>query len=67
MTAILFRIGLLAGGLGAVEIGLGEVLVRASLFGWAVVLLGLVLITAGTAGFMAPLLGGRNRGGSPDA
>lgn len=67
MAAILFRLGLLAAGLGVVEIGLGEAVVRASVLGWAVVLLGLGLIVAGTAGFMGPLFGGPKRGGSPDA
>ena len=68
MAAVVFRLALLAAGMGAVEIGLGEALVRGSLVGWALVLLvGLPLIVAGTAGFMAPLLGGPNKKGSSDA
>ena len=68
MAAVAFRIALLATGMGAVEIGLGEALVRGSLVGWALVLLvGLPLIVVGTAGFMAPLLGGPNQKGSTDA
>lgn len=68
MTAVLFRLGLLAVGMGAVEIGLGSALVEGTLAGWALVLLvGLPLILAGSAGFMAPLLGGPNQKGSIDA
>lgn len=68
MAAVAFRLALLAAGMGAVEIGLGEALVRGSLVGWALVfLVGLPLIVAGTAGFMAPLLGGPNQKGSIDA
>ena len=68
MAAIVFRLGLLALGMGAVEIGLGDALVRGSLAGWALVLLiGIPLIVAGSAGFMAPLLGGSNQKGSTDA
>lgn len=68
MTVVVFRLGLLAAGLGAVEIGLGDALVRGSAAGWALVLLvGLPLIVAGSAGFMAPLLGGRHQKGSTDA
>jgi hypothetical protein len=69
MAALLFRVALLAAGLGAVEIGLGGALVDGSLASWALTLLvGLPLIVAGSAGFMAPLLGGRSqKGASPDA
>ncbi len=68
MAAMLFRIGLLAVGMGVVEIGLGDVLVQGSPLGWALVLLvGLPLIVAGSAGFMAPLLGGPNQRGSTNA
>ena len=68
MAAVLFRLGLLALGMGAVEIGLGDALVRGSLAGWALVLLiGLPLIVAGSAGFMAPLLGASYQKGSTDA
>ena len=68
MAAIVFRLGLLALGMGAVEIGLGDALVRGSFAGWALVfLVGLPLIIAGSAGFIAPLLGGSNSKGSTDA
>ena len=58
MAAVVVRIELLALGLGAVEIGLGSA-VNGSLVAWALVLLvGLPLIAAGSAGFMAPMFGG---------
>ncbi len=68
MAAVLFRLGLVAVGLGAVETGLGDALVTGSIGGWMLVLLvGLPLIVAGTAGFMAPLFGGAQEKGSIDA
>jgi hypothetical protein len=69
MAAVLFRLLLLAVGMGAVEIGLGSALVESSLAGWALILaVGLPLIVAGSAGFMAPLLGGpKQKGTSSDA
>jgi len=68
MAALLFRVGLLALGMGIVEIGLGDALTRGSPISWALVLLvGIPLIVAGTAGFMAPLLGGPDRKGTTDA
>jgi len=69
MAAVLFRLLVLAAGLGAIEIGLGWALVEGSLVGWALVLIvGLPLIVAGSAGFMVPLLGGaKQRGRSTDA
>ena len=68
MTALVLRLSLLVLGMGAVEIGLGSGLVEGSLAGWALVLLvGLPLIVAGSAGFMAPLLGGAKERGSRDA
>ncbi len=68
MAAILFRLILLALGLGALEIGLGSALVEGSAMSWALVLLvGIPLVVAGSAGFMAPLLGGARQKGSPDA
>jgi hypothetical protein len=68
MAAILFRLLLLAGGMAAVEIGLGSALAEASVAGWALVLLvGLPLIIGGSAGFMAPLLGATQQKGSTDA
>ena len=69
MSAVLFRLILLAGGLGFTEIGLGSALATGSPWGWALVLLvGLPLILAGSAGFMVALLGGgRQKGDSTDA
>jgi hypothetical protein len=69
MGALLFRLALLVVGMGAVEIGLGQAMVRGSLVGWALTLLvGLPLLVAGSVGFMGPLLGGPTRkGGHPDA
>lgn len=68
MAAILFRLGLLTGGMAALEIGLGNALAEGSVAAWALVLLvGLPLLVAGSAGFIVPLLGGTNQKGSPDA
>ena len=68
MAAILFRLGLLTGGMAAVEIGLGTALLGGSMVGWALVLLiGLPLLIAGSAGFMVPLLEGASEKGSDDA
>lgn len=64
MIALLFRIALLTVGFAAVELGLGPALATGSLGGWAlVILLGLPLIVAGSAGFIGPLLGGAARKG----
>lgn len=68
MAAMLFRLILLASGLGLTEIGLGDALAVGSLTSWAVVIIGLALIVAGSAGFMVSLLGGGNqKGTSTDA
>lgn len=67
MAAVLFRLLLLAAGLGVTEIGLGGALVTGSLVGWALVLLGLILIVAGSSGFMVALLGGARREADTDA
>ena len=67
MIPILFRIGLLTAGFAAVELGLRPALVDSSLGGWLLVLLiGLPLIVAGSAGFIGPLLGGAVRKGDPN-
>lgn len=59
MIAILLRVALLALGAGAVEIGIVPALATGSLIDWALVLVvGLPLIIAGSAGFMGPLFGG---------
>ena len=61
MIALLFRVGLLTAGFAAVEVGLGPALVDGSLGGWLLVLLvGLPLIVAGSAGLIGPLLGARS-------
>lgn len=64
MAAIVVHLVLLTAGMAAVEIGL----VSALEGGWSLVLLvGLPLIVAGSAGFMTPLLGGaRQKGSSTD-
>ena len=69
MAAILLRLALLTVGMAAVETGLGDALVEGSVGAWALVLLiGLPMIIAGSAGFMAPLLGAaRQKGTSTDA
>lgn len=68
MARIIVRLALLSGGMAAVEIGLGTALVGGSIAGWALVLLvGLPLLVAGSAGFMVPLLGGASERGSHDA
>lgn len=67
MAAVLFRVLLLAAGLGVTEIGLVGALVDGSLGGWALVLLGLTLIVAGSAGFMVALLGGAHGKADIDA
>jgi len=68
MAAILFRLALLAGGLAAVEIGLGSALVEGSVAGWAlVVLIGLPMVLAGSASFILPMFRGSNQRGSTDA
>ena len=68
MAALLFRVGLLAVGMAIVEIGLGDALTHGSPVSWVLVLLvGIPMIVAGTAGFMASLLGGPNGKGTTDA
>lgn len=65
MARLLFRIVLLAVGLGAVEIGLVSAVGSGAPMGWAAVAIGLLLVVAGSAGFMVPLLGGRpHQGGA---
>ena len=69
MAPLLFRLIMLVTGLGLTEIGLGSALAEGSSWGWALVLLvGLPLIVAGSAGFMVTLLRGSNqKGRSTDA
>ena len=69
MGALLLRVLLLAVGLAVTEIGLGSAVVAGSLAYWALaVLIGLPLVVAGSAGFMAPLFGGpKQKGTSSDA
>jgi hypothetical protein len=64
MGAVLFRLALLALGMGLIEIGLTDALGQGSLTGWGIVLLGgFPLVLLGTAGFIGPLVGaGRSRG-----
>lgn len=56
MLAVLFRLGLLALGLGLAEIGLADTLVDGSAASWVVLLGGLLLVVAGTSAFIGPLL-----------
>lgn len=64
MAALLFRLLLLAIGLGVTEIGLGGALTEGSAWSWALVLLvGVPLIVAGSAGFMVTLIGGAKQKG----
>jgi len=68
MIAILFRIGLLTVGFAAVELGLPPALAMGSIGDWALTALGLLLVVAGSAGIIGPLLGGAVRkGDSPHA
>lgn len=68
MIAVLFRIGLLTLGFAAVELGLPPALARGLIGGWALTALGLLLVVAGSAGIIGPLLGGAVRkGDSPHA
>lgn len=64
MRALLCRLGLLVAGMGLIEIGLGDAVRRGSLAAWGIiVLVGLPLVIAGTAGFIGPLFGGgRDKG-----
>lgn len=58
MAAILFRVLLVALGLGAAEIGLTGVVTDGSAAAWVLLLLvGMPLIVAGSAGIIGPLLG----------
>ena len=65
MAAVVFRVLLLATGLGVTEIGLANALAEGSPWGWALALVvGLPLIIAGSAGFMVTLLGGGRQKGT---
>lgn len=65
MTAILFRIAVLTVGFGVVELGLPPALAMGSIGDWAITAIGLLLVIAGSAGFIGPLLGGAVRKGTP--
>lgn len=68
MIPVLVRIGLLTFGFAAVELGLPPALAMGSAGDWALTVLGLVLIVAGSAGVIGPLLSGAVRkGDSPHA
>ena len=64
MRPLVVRLGLLVLGMGLIEIGLGDAVGRGSLLAWAlIVLVGLPLVLAGTAGFIGPLFAsGRDKG-----
>jgi|NGEPerStandDraft_9_1074522.scaffolds.fasta_scaffold45234_2 hypothetical protein len=57
MTAIVFRLLLLAGGIGLGEIGLDSI-ARGNGVALVQLALALVMLVAGSAGFIVPLLGG---------
>lgn len=64
MLAVLSRLSLLALGMGLVEIALGNVVEQASPTIWLILVVGVLLTLAGTAGFIRPLFeSGRGRGG----
>lgn len=64
MATILFRVLLVALGLGAAEIGLTGVVTDGSASAWALLLLvGMPLIVAGSAGIIGPFLGAPVRAG----
>ena len=67
MIAILFRVAMLTVGLAAVEVGLVPVPATGAAGGWALVLVGLPLIVAGSASFIGPLLGATSKGGTKGA
>ena len=56
MAALVFRLVLLALGLGLVETGLLDGMARGSMIGWLTMGGGLALLLAGGAGFIGPLL-----------
>ena len=67
MAAVVFRLLLLATGLGVTEIGLTWAIADSSPGGWALALvIGLPLVIAGSAGFMVNLIGGGMQKG-PDS
>lgn len=64
MVPLIVRIGILAAGLGVTELGLVTALGHGQPIGWLGIGLGLVLLLAGSAGFMRGLLAGpTDRGG----
>jgi len=65
MAAILFRLILIALGLGLIETGLIGALAAGSVAGWVTILIGMILLVAGSAGWMGALLGGSPKGRRP--
>ena len=63
MAAIIFRLLLLAIGMGLVETGLLDALARGSALAWLMAAVGFLLLFMGSAGFMGPLLERRRREG----
>ena len=57
MSAVMFRLVLLAGGIGLGQIGLDSI-ARGNGVALVQLALALVLLVAGSAGFIVPLLGG---------
>jgi hypothetical protein len=58
MRPLIVRIAILAAGLGVTELGLVNALGQGQPIGWVGIGLGLVLLVAGSAGFMRGLLAG---------
>lgn len=62
MRALLVRLALLTGGMAAIEIGLASGPAAAPLGVTALVVIGIVSLVAGSAGFMVPLFSGARNG-----
>jgi len=57
MVLLIVRLALLALGMGLIEIGLGNVFQQTSPIGWLPLVIGLLFLLAGSAGFMGALFG----------
>lgn len=61
MSHLILRLIFLAAGLGLVEIGLVPALYGGAASAWLTLAIGLILLVAGTAGFMIPMLSSHTR------
>ncbi len=59
MSRLMVRLLLLAAGLGLLEIGLMPATDASSAFAWLPLPIGLILLVAGSAGFMIPIFSAR--------